>query len=73
MSWKHRQGTGILGREQGLGNLGMLPGGSGLGTGLKTWVEMEAGGKDKKIISGEGDGMSQVPEVGQVEAQTVGS
>lgn len=44
-----------------------------MGTGLKTWVEIEAGGKDKESISGKGDGMSKVPEVGRVEEQTVGS
>lgn len=71
MPWEHRQRKGILAREQELGNLGRLPGGGGIETGLKRLLETEADRREKKSISGKGNSINKGPEVGQVEERTV--
>ena len=55
-----------MAKEQGLGNLGRLPGGGGIGTDLKRWLDIQAGRREKSIL-GKGDSMSKGLEVGQVE------
>lgn len=61
---------GNPGQRASAGNLGRLPGGGGIGTGLKRWVEIEEGRREKSI-SNKRSSINKSPEVGQVEEQTV--